>query len=507
MIELKDVSYAYPSATGQSSESLSSISFELNPGDLVALVGANGAGKSTLGRVLCGTYVPREGKVLSDGVELEGEALHKLVGYVRQDPTSQLVAPTVFDEVAFGPCNLGLSEELVRERISWALAQVSLSGYEERLVSELSGGELQRLALAGVLACKPQYLVLDEVTSQLDGASREQLRSIIEKQVHGGTGIVLIAHDAIEVARASCVVLLEAGKVAWQGSPAAFFADAALVERACLRIPHVAQYAPETSKKIPVPELILEDVSVVFDDYSALSNVSLTAYQGQVLLIAGRSGSGKSTLANVCSGLLEPDAGTALLDGTSVQVGSVGLCMQRPEAQLFCDSVCDDVAFGPINNGMSEIEAHQRSKELLISFGIPEELFDTSPFALSGGQRRRVALAGIVALGTNVIIFDEPTVGLDAAGCAFLKDAIKRLAAEGKAVMVVSHDVDEWLDVAQSVALLEAGKLIWQGAPADLYQQAVMLEKAGLGVPVWEQMAAELARLGVSAKAGVAHER
>lgn len=496
MIELKNVQYAYPSLEGQASESLHKVDFTLEAGEMVALVGANGAGKSTLGRVLCGTFKPSAGEVMSEGVAVYGDALHQLVGYVRQDPTSQLVAPTVFDEAAFGPCNLSLDEDHVRERVAWALASVGLAGYEERLVSELSGGELQRLGLAGVLAMKPRYIVLDEVTSQLDYASREQLRTIIEDQTKRGVGIVMIAHDAIEVARANRVVLMERGSIVWQGSPEQYFASPELVERACMRMPTKPVFAVEKSHKSE-PLLTYSQVSVDYEGAYALHNIALDIHAGELLLVAGRSGSGKSTLASVGVGLFAPSEGTLELCGHSVEVGQVGLCMQRSEAQVFCDTVLEDVAFGPLNAGLSKEEAYALAKKALTSFCVAKELWDTSPFMLSGGQRRRVALAGIVALDTSVVIFDEPTVGLDAQGASSLKQVIKDLVAQGKGVCVVSHDVDLWLDTADKVAVLAEGELVWEGEPSALLDQPELLKKAGLGVPPWEQMQAELARFGL----------
>lgn len=505
MIRLEKVSYAYPSAeTVHPEPSLHDVDFELNEGELVALVGANGAGKSTLGRVLCATFKPSEGRVLYNDAELEENELHRLVGYVRQDPSSQLVAPTVFDEVAFGPCNLGLSEEEVRERIAWALGAVNLSGYEERLVSELSGGELQRLSLAGVLAMKPQYLVLDEVTSQLDGIARETLRSIVAEQASAGVGVVMIVHDAIEVARSNRVVLIEDGTVSWQGSPKEFFETPSLISRAHLRVPTEPKALQGVSSQIPNPELLFEDVTVAYDGLAALNNVSLVAKKGEILLVVGRSGSGKSTLASVGSGLIEPDAGKVLLDGKAVQLGQVALCMQRPEAQLFCDSVLEDVAFGPLNSGATKEEARARAKEALQALDVSEAMWEKSPFLLSGGQRRRVALAGIVALDTNVLIFDEPTVGLDANGREHLKACIASLAKQGKAVVVVSHDIDEWLDIVHEVVLLEAGECVWMGSAKELFAQPLMLKRAGLGVAPWEQMSVEFKRLGVSAPSAAA---
>ena len=180
MIELHDIRYAYVSreerGDGPNShgthEVLKGATLSVAEGELVALIGANGAGKSTIARIACGSVDVQRGSVLMDGSPADAEALRRRCGYVRQDPESQLVAPVVFDEVAFGPCNLGLPEDEVRDRVARSLVSCGLGGYERRLVAELSGGELQRVAIAGVLAMGPGYLVLDEVTSQLDASSR-----------------------------------------------------------------------------------------------------------------------------------------------------------------------------------------------------------------------------------------------------------------------------------------------------------------------------------------------
>ena len=546
MLEARDITFAFGGAEGVSDAYgssgglvLAGASICLEPGETVALVGRNGSGKSTLARVLCGSLEPDGGAVSLDGAAAAPEELRGLVGLVRQDPESQLVAPTVFDEVAFGPCNLGLSEDEVRARVAGSLASCGLDGFGDRLVSTLSGGEMQRLALAGVLAMRPRYLLLDEACSQLDGASRSLVRGIVRSCARGGMGVLTITHDLEEVVACDRIVLLERGGVAWQGLPEELVGDRGLLGRAGLAgsamapayelLAHagvtrlgmlgaeglaraacsaglrervlsgldarVRREGDDATADATVtageggassePALALEGVTVRYGAVRALSDVTLRLEPGCVTLLAGPSGSGKSTLARVASGLLGPDAGRALLGGGAPAPGMVGLCLQRTEDQLFCETVLADVAFGPTNLGCAPDEAEGRAREALRALGVDEGLWERSPFALSGGQRRRAALAGIVAMGPRAYVLDEPTVGLDAEGRTFLHELVRTLAARGHAVLVISHDVCEWLEVASRVALLRAGSVAWRGTARELVDEPGPLEAAGLATPTW----------------------
>ena len=538
MLQLSDARYAYmvsPQAdggapAGERQPVFDGASLDVAPGELVCLVGPNGAGKSTLARALCGTVQLDSGSVLLDGKGATSAELHRAVGFVRQDPESQLVAPVVFDEVAFGPCSLGLPEAEIRSRVTKVLAACGLAGFEGRAVSELSGGELQRVALAGVLAMRPGYLALDELTSQLDASARTDVRAIVRRAVSEGVGVLLVTHDVEEMAAADRVALMADGRIAWAGTPGEFFGDAEVVRRAGLgRVPlgellcrlsrdgflfgpsldasrligaiEDDGFAGEAREALgggrlgeasePIREisshtsaLVARDVAVCYEGTAALDGATVTAAPGRVLLVAGRSGSGKSTLAGVLAGVLETDAGEARLGDSPVRPGMVGLCQQRAENQLFCDTVLDDVAFGPRNLGAATDEADARAREALRSLGVDEVLWGRSPFALSGGQRRRVALAGVVAMRPGAYVLDEPTNGLDAEGRDQLHAVVRRLAAAGAAAVVISHDVGEWLRVVDDVVLLASGCVAWHGPATQLRGDTAPFAAAGMQPPL-----------------------
>ena len=198
-------------------------------GEVVALIGHNGSGKSTLGRLVCGAQVPQSGAVCVDGAStanVPGRALvRRLVGYVGQNPADQTVSTIVSDELAFGLWNIGCAEGEIAERVASSLDAVGLAGFEDREVSSLSGGELQRLVLASVLAMEPGYLVLDEVTSQIDSTFRSQFRSLVARLAERGVGVVLVTHDPLEVLSCNRVLVLDAGKVIWSGAPGSLLVD------------------------------------------------------------------------------------------------------------------------------------------------------------------------------------------------------------------------------------------------------------------------------------------
>ena len=648
MLEARAVSYGYRGVASEEDRVVvRGASVVVEPGRVLALVGPNGAGKSTLARILCGSLAASSGCVRLDGHDVLPDELCGAVGFVRQDPESQIVAPDVFDEVAFGPCNLGLPVSDIRARVSEALHVVGLDGFGDRAVSTLSGGELQRVALAGVLAMRPRYLVLDEATSQLDPTSRQQVRGIVRSLAGRGVGVLFVTHDLEDLCAADKVAVMAGGSVEWTGdlwallalgeadavscavgeettgevasgegahgasslsgeravaahvtstsdegsagtrvsSSAAAVVASSLVSGSSLgrmlgalaRVgftarpgaePDVADMArtlrtrggveasqtfahaaaasdsegartlrtrggveasqtfacgvtgvhdpgkPRTHQTCDEAEsahahdaagvsrngsphasagaLELRDVVVRYGERPALDGLSLACAPGRITLVAGRSGAGKSTAARVAAGLVPPDAGVAMIGGEPPHPGSVGLCLQRPENQLFCDTVLEDVAFGPRNLGANDETARRRAIEALGSLGVDEALWGRSPFALSGGQRRRVALAGVVALDPAAFVLDEPTAGLDAEGRAFLHRVVCELASLGKPVAVVSHDVGEWLEVADDVALVSAGRLVWQGAAVRLVEDPAPLGRAGLDVPLWVRLRARL---------------
>lgn len=535
MIRARDIRYRYP---GSSRDALSGVSLDVAPGEFVVLLGANGSGKSTLSRLLARSLELQCGSIEVDGRNLQASTRDGCVGYVRQDPESQFVAPIVFDEVAFGPCNLGLPAEEVRKRVHEALVDCRLAGFEDRAVDTLSGGEKQRLALAGVLAMHPRYLVLDEVMSQLGDASRSSLRNVLRGLAGRGVGILLVSHNPQEAAYADRVVVLEAGRLVWEGAPNLLFADeehasrvfpgsrlssvlAVLAKDGCdltscrtayqlVSFARKAGHGHELLDSLRVGSkhaascsdgeassscgLSLRDIQFNLGGAQILNDVSIEIPSRHLTLVIGPSGAGKSTLARVVAGILEPDAGSVMLAGKPVVRGAIGLALQRPEDQLFLNSVLEDVEFGPVNLGASREDARRRAQRSLKLLKVPEDLWSRSPFQLSGGEKRRVAIAGVIAMSPAALVLDEPTDGLDASCRAILINAVRNLADQGRPVIVVSHDVGEWMYAADDIVLLEGGRIRWRGTPSELASAYEVLERWGVGMPLELAMLGELTR-------------
>ncbi len=547
LLEARDIRFAYrPGGIADGPHfAVDGASLCIAPGEVVALVGLNGCGKSTLARALCGSLPLQDGEVMLDGELAAPRELRLAVGYVRQDPKSQIVAPTVFDEVAFGPANLGLPADEIRERVTAVLEACGLADKAAAGTDSLSGGELQRLALAGILVMQPRYLVLDEAAAMLDGRNSEWVRGVARDFASKGGGVLLVTHDADDVLSADRVIAMERGRITWEGLPA----DAVEVRdvvtcgswagaREAIHTPtgsslfgadessgrpaSIASCAfssssfgvSQTQRTVSCGEsqrtrgLVASDVCVSADGCELLSGINLVACAGCVTLVTGPSGAGKTTLARVLSGVLPPDSGNVCLSGMDagsklwthvaedgsvvsdaqgssrlVRPGMVGLCLQRPEDQFVRPTVLEDVALAPLNLGAGADEALTKAREVLSWLGVPERLWNASPWSLSGGEARLAAIAGAVALDAPAIVLDEPTAGLDVAASERIASLARELTDRGKVVVVVSHDLGLWLPVADETVLLNAGHVTWHGAAASLLKDSAPLEQAGLAVP------------------------
>lgn len=244
MIVFEDVSLVYP---GASAPALDGVSLAVSPGERLAVVGANGSGKSTLARLANGLLAPTRGTVWVDSIDTCDEEqvfeVRSKVGLVLQNPDNQIVGTVVEDDIAFGPENLGILREELRKRVDEAIAIVGLVGLERREPHLLSEGQKQRLAIAGALAMRPEYLVLDEPTAMLDPAGRAAVLGVLERLAADGHGIIHITHDMSEAARADRVVALDRGAVAYAGDPGTLLADAELLGQLGLEVPPLSAAA------------------------------------------------------------------------------------------------------------------------------------------------------------------------------------------------------------------------------------------------------------------------
>lgn len=434
-IRFDNVSFAYEPDVPV----LEGLSFAIAQGEFVTIQGDNGSGKSTLLKLVDAMLTPDEGCVHVLGMDTADPAnrydIRSLCGIVFQNPDDQMVSTLVHDEVAFGPRNLGLCSDEVHTRVDEALRAVGMEHLRDADVNALSGGQKQRVAVAGALAMKPRILLLDEATSMLDAEATTQMMILMHRLREQGMTIVLITHDPALAKTADRVIQLK-------GEPEEVLGVLPDAEPACQRL--------QSTNKDSRVVIELEGVSFSYGEGAApvLDDVSLSVHEGEFVALTGPNGCGKSTLLKHVNGLLVPTAGTVriceqALDSKEARNNArrqVGLAFQHPERQLFESTVFDDVAFGPRNLGCDEADTEARVRKALADIGLSfESVYKRSPFTLSGGQQRKVALAGILAMQTPILALDEPCAGLDAQAKRELLELLCRLNSEGTTIIMVTH--------------------------------------------------------------------
>lgn len=500
-------------------EILKGIDLTIKKGEFIALLGRNGSGKTTFSKLLNAILRPSEGTVTVDEMGTkDADKLYEIrqrVGMVFQNPDNQMVAASVEEEVAFGPENLGMESETIVSRVKQALEQVRMWKCRKTAPNHLSGGQKQRIAIAGILAMHPDYIVLDEPTAMLDPKGRKEVMESLQRlNREQEMTVILITHDMEEAALASRVVLLADGQVRFDGTPEEFFGrDALLVEmgmeaplsyrvRKIVECKECENTEKKTGHLTDVPKdqalLSLQHVSYIYSpgtayEKVALDDVSLSLGKGEIVGLAGHTGSGKSTMIQLLNGLLKPTRGTVTFEGKDIHVkgysrnnlrSKVGMVFQYPEHQMICDTVWEDVAFGPKRQGLSEAECQTRIQEALAFVGLPEKYYEANPLQLSGGQKRRVAIAGVLAMQPEYIILDEPAAGLDAEGKHEIFDRIRRMSREqGIGVLLISHSMEDLAEYADRMIVLDDGKKILDGSPVQVFAEREMLETCGLDVP------------------------
>jgi energy-coupling factor transport system ATP-binding protein len=474
MIQVRGLTVSYGS-----SQILQNVSFDVNAGECLIVTGLSGCGKSTLARVLTGVIpntIPAqiEGSVNVAGLDvihLPPSQVSQRVGAVFQNPRAHLFHLRVDDEIAFGPRNLGLSEDEVSARVDWALNAVGLADLRDKKPASLSGGQIQRIAIAAALAMRPDVLVLDEPTASLDVPGTQNVISALEKlRRQFGLTIVLIEHRLAEVRRiADKVLVLHDGQKVAEGKFDQVLGDRKLLRAYGLRRPTMESLTDWSSLLVSnghypadqQPLLDLQNLSAGYDRQAIIRDINLKISPGEFVALVGDNGTGKSTLALAASGLLKPLAGKVLVHGTSrPRPGlDIALLFQNPADQLFTDSVDEEVSFGPRNYRNFNNDIHEQtltSADLL-------HLRMRRPFSLSIGQQQRTALASCIALRPALVILDEPTLGQDWRHLQQLMDCLVQLNAEGTAILLITHDYKLVHRYARRVVLMDKGRITLDG--------------------------------------------
>ncbi|MCD8046759.1 MAG: energy-coupling factor transporter ATPase [Clostridiales bacterium] len=546
---------------------LDGVDLEVEAGQFIAVLGQNGSGKSTFAKHLNVLLTPTEGTLLVDEKNVEDVRetwnIRQSAGMIFQNPDNQIVAGVVEEDVAFGPENLGIPSEEICARVEESLDAVGMTAFRRHSPNHLSGGQKQRVAVAGVLAMHPKCIIMDEPTAMLDPSGRrEVLQAAHRLNREEGVTVILITHYMEEAVDADYVFVLEHGHVVMKGDPRTIFSQTEMLKTYGMDVPQIARLAGELRQEgYPLREDILtreeladaiaelahragdrpadrqktgadteETAPVmrkeklclkhVFYSYGSaahgkpvLKDVNLTVYEEELIGIIGHTGSGKSTMIQMFNGLLQPTEGNVYYEGQDIAAagfslralrGNVGMVFQYPEYQLFEETVIRDVAFGPQNQGLGQEEAFEQAWEALRRVKLSENCWEMSPFDLSGGQKRRAAIAGVIAMNPSVLILDEPTAGLDPRGRDELFALIREFHEQMHiTVLLVSHSMEDVADYVDRIVVMDHGEILMDGTPPEIFSRVPELEAASLAAPQVTYLMADLAGRGFPVRTDV----
>jgi len=488
------------------------VNLEMHSGEFMLIAGASGCGKTTLARCLNG-LIPRSYKgEYSGSVHLNGQDVAKLslvetsqvIGTLLQDPERQIVASNVYAEIAFGPENLGLPAAEIKERIAEVAKRLKIEYLLERDTFALSGGEKQKVALAGVLAMRPSILMLDEPLASLDSASSYEAVQMFRRLADEGTTVLMIEHrveDAL-LARPDRLLYMSGGEVRYLG-PAKNITSEVSHHEVKLPAEWVVRRIRETGETIETAArpaqparnqaalIEFNQVSFAYGDGPlVLDGVNLKVYPGDQIAILGPNGAGKSTLVKHAIGLLKPTRGQVLIGGidsrkitVAQNARSVGYVFQSPTHMLFAPTVREELAFGPANLGYSPEEIKLSSAESVAALNLTG-LEEFSPLGLSFGQQKRATIAAVLAMRSKILILDEPTAGQDFANYTrFMKTLCdvgtpggqSVLTANFAATLFITHDLDLAITHANRVVLVGRKTILADGTPEEVLQNDDLL--------------------------------
>ncbi len=472
-LSINNLSFTYSANEETQKLALDDISFFVSKGEYLVITGSNGSGKSTLARLISGLLQVQQGTIYGDAYRGNVQAQTRRnsrdvinsvpSGIVMQNPKTQLIAETVIKDARFGPENLNQPEDECQKKAETALKLIDLLEASEQRTVTLSGGQQQKLCIAGILALTPELLILDEALSMVDPERRGLILDYIDEYHKNGGTVLSITHNKEEASRAQRLIHLEHGKIAYDGSFQTFY------ERFAFFKPNYTKSAVLNSQNQTARKVIdIKNLEYAHPKQAKLfENFSLEIKKGTLTAVIGQSGSGKSTLFELLSGLLIPADGSIYASSRPV------LASQDCASTIFEEFAADDVAYGPQQLGVSGKELKQRVRRAMDTAGVPfNEYADRHTTFLSGGERRKVSIAGIIALDAEIYLFDEPTAGLDPESAVATIRLMQDLCAQGKTVVFSTHRTEE-AEAAGRIIALEAGKIISDTAGAAGAQVAI----------------------------------
>jgi energy-coupling factor transporter ATP-binding protein EcfA2 len=511
ILAIKNLSFRYRT---RPEYAIKDISLELKPGELLLIAGASGCGKTTLARCING-LIPRSYRGERSGtVHLHGREvaeiamaeIAQIVGTLLQDPERQIVASSVLHEIAFGPENLGLPRSEIEARIEEVIERLGIDHLRERETFALSGGEKQKVALAGVLAMRPSILLLDEPLASLDPASAYEALGIFRRLADEGTTIIMIEHrveDALQ-AQPDRLLYMANGQTHYLGPvdrlpPEIDHHEVKLPAQWVIQRVQQAGEAsspplhPTSAASYDEPLVSFENVSFAYaDGPMVLRDINFKIWPGDMIAILGANGVGKSTLVKHAIGLLKPIQGRVVVAGQDTRQLSVaklarqiGYVFQSPGHMLFAPTVREELAFGPENLKFSPAEIEQNIQDGIKALNLTG-LENYPPLGLSFGQQKRTTIASVVAMRSRILVMDEPTAGQDYANYTHFMDTLNKamneqgesvLSAHFAATLFITHDLDLALTYANRVILLGDGQIAADGPPEEALRDFDLLQR------------------------------
>ncbi len=523
IISIKDLSFQYPRSDRLT---LNNINLKVGKGEFIGLAGKSGCGKSTLLYHLTG-IIPHainghlDGKVNVCGLDVSKHEIPELsthVGMVFQNPEVQLFSVTVEDEVAFIAENLNYSTDEIKKCLNFSLDAVGIDDLRERYPFELSGGEKQRVAIASAISVKPDILVLDEPTSELDSRGTEMVLEVVHQLNNAGMTIIMAEHHLDEVAPyLDRLIVMDKGGIIADDTPQNIFKNR-VFENIGLRLPQTVEiglklgaatlplsvddalkiFKPFRAKLSPVEgvgqiahtggQKIVEIKDLYFNhgDKNVLNDIDLSLYKGEMVGLMGPNGSGKTTLAMLLVGLLKPDEGLVRVNDLDPQrdrgklLHKIGFLFQNPEHQLFCDSVYSELVYGLE-------EAELDVDEIIQTMGL-ERFKDKHPLTLSRGERQRVATATALVKKPEILVIDEPTTGQDWYHVKSFMNMVRKLNQEGVTVILITHDMRVAAEYCQRLVVMKDGSILMDGDTRSVFSQLDLLRNASLKPPSISQI-------------------
>ncbi len=541
VIAVENLKYRYPHADALA---LDGLTFTVEKGEFIGIVGANGAGKSTLSQALIG-LVPQfyngayGGRVLIDGLPAESTPISELcckVGLVFQNPFNQLsgAKDNVYEEVAFGMQNLGVPRAEMHRRTENALKLLDIWQFRDRNPFDLSGGQMQRVAIASILVMEPDIIVLDEPTSQLDPQGSEEVFRTVDKLAHSGITILMI-EQKIEKIAAYCdrILLLHQGHQIAFDTPQKVFSRPDLeqlgvqapvftricralgttlpdgsypvtVEEAANQLRRTSAFPPVSAQQEERPELFeIRNLEFSYRPGTPVLHGINLRLDARPTAIIGQNGAGKTTLVKLLKGLLRPTGPSIWFRGEDIShktvaalAAQVGYVFQNPDDQIFRYNVLDEVMFGPLNIGMSEEQAREKSRAALALTGLSDQE-NSNPYDLELNERKMVAIASVLAMDPDVLILDEPTIAQDMMGRWRIADIVRTLSAQGKLVLAILHDMDFVAECFDRVVVMAQGQVVADGSPRQVFADSAALQAARLDPPHVTQLCTRLGYDGV----------